>query len=76
MKKVTIFFKIGETKTESSGKKLGWSKNFQIFSNAVGKKLDIRERNWAEAKIFDFFSKTVILKRLVRERNLIGTQWR
>ena len=38
-------------------------------SGHSGKKL-------GETNIFEFFSKTVILKRPVRERNLMGTQWR
>ena len=47
------------------------TKKVTIFSKAVGKNRDIRERNWIESKKSRFSSKAVRQKRDARERNWV-----
>ena len=56
-KKITIFFKSGETKTGCSGEKLGRGEKFRISSKMVELNQSSRERNWAEVKNFGFLQK-------------------
>ena len=56
-KKITIFFKSGETKTGCSGDKLGRVNFFRISSKMVELNRSSRERNWTVVKNFGFLQK-------------------
>ena len=75
-KKVTIFFKSGETKTGCSGDKLGRVNFFSDFFKNGGTKPVQPGEKLGRGEKFRISSKMMVVNGARRERNLMGTQWR